>query len=399
VNQFMTTKMLRNVLITGLVVSLAGCATATVQNSARQMSGEPPLAVPVSDAVMQRNPQVFRRWDYVGGLMLLGIHEVYRRTGDERYFAYVKENMDRWVQPDGSIQGYRMEEFNIDHVNQGKLLFPLYRRTGDERYRQAAELLREQMRRHPRTSEGGFWHKQIYPQQLWLDGLYMAAPFLAQYAVEFNEPELLDDVAHQILLMTRHTRDPQTGLLYHTWDETRSMHWADPQTGLSPNFWGRAMGWYMMALVDILDFLPENHPDRPEIIRIFRDASQALTRVQDPVTGMWYQVLDIPNREPNYLETSASSMFAYAFAKGARLGYLPAEYRDIAQRAYDGIVQQYVRTDEDGMLSVHGIVEVAGLGGPRMRDGSFEYYMSEPVVANDFKGVGPFVLASLELSR
>jgi len=391
--------MLRNLLITSLILLMGACATAPAGPGPQRTSETTPLAVPVSDAVMQRNPQVFRRWDYVGGLMLLAIHEVYRRTGDERYFEYVKDNTDRWVQPDGSIETYRMEEFNIDHVNHGKVLFPLYERTGEERYRRAIELLREQMRRHPRTSEGGFWHKQIYPYQLWLDGVYMAAPFLAQYAVEFGEPELLDEVAHQVLLIARRTRDPRTGLFYHAWDETRSMGWADPQTGLSENFWGRAMGWYAMAIVDVLDFLPENHPDRPEIIRIFRDMSEALTRVQDPVTGMWYQVLDKPNREPNYLETSASSMIAYAFAKGARMGYLPEEYRQIAQRAYQGIVDEHVRTDDDGMLSIHGIVSVAGLGGPRERDGSFEYYMSEPVVKNDFKGVGPFVMASLELSR
>jgi unsaturated rhamnogalacturonyl hydrolase len=391
-------EMLRNALISGLILSQVACAAATAPTPRQPAAGQP-LAIPVSDAVMQRNPQVFRRWDYVGGLMLLGVHEVGRRTGDPRYAAYVRTNMDRWVRPDGSIEGYRMEEFNIDHVNQGKLLFPLLRETGDERYRRAIGTLREQMRRHPRTSEGGFWHKQIYPNQMWLDGLYMAAPFLAQYAAEFNEPALFDDVAHQILLIARHTRDPRTGLFYHAWDETRSMNWADRQTGLSPNFWGRAMGWYAMAIVDVLDFLPENHRDRPAILRILHDMSDALVRVQDPVTGMWYQVLDMPNRKPNYLETSASSMFAYTFAKGANRGYLPAGFREIAQRAHDGIVKQYVRTDDDGMLSVHGIVEVAGLGGPRGRDGSFEYYMSEPVVKNYFKGVGPFVLASLELSR
>jgi len=391
--------MLRNILISSVILVQGACATAGVHGTRQQAARTALLAIPVSDAVMQRNPQVFRRWDYVGGLMLLGIHEVYRRTGDERYFTYVKENTDRWVQPDGSIETYRLEEFNIDHVNHGKVLFPLYQRTGDERYRRAIELLREQMRRHPRTSEGGFWHKQVYPYQLWLDGLYMAAPFLAQYAAEFDEPELFDDVAHQVLLIARHTRDPRTGLFYHAWDETRSMGWADPQTGLSQNFWGRAMGWYAMAVVDILDFLPENHPDRPEIIRVFRAMADAVARVQDPVTGMWYQVLDMPNRQPNYHETSASSMFAYAFAKGARMGYLPPEFRDIAQRGYDGIVRMHIHTDDDGMLSVGGIVEVAGLGGRQQRDGSFEYYMSEPVVKNDFKGVGPFVLASLELSR
>jgi unsaturated rhamnogalacturonyl hydrolase len=393
--------MVRNSLIGLALLVLGGCAAAAIDNrpAAAPRAGADSYAARMSRAVMQRHPQVHHRWDYVAGLALLGIDETGLRSGDARYAAYVKENMDRWVQPDGSITGYRLEEFNIDQVNQGKLLFRLYERTRDERYRRAAELLREQMRRHPRTAEGGFWHKQVYPHQMWLDGLYMAAPFLAEYANVFGEPALHDDVAHQILLIARHTRDPRTGLYYHGWDASRSMHWADPQTGLSPNFWGRAMGWYAMAIVDVLDHLPETHPRHGAVVGVLRQLAEAVVRVQDPVSGLWYQVLDQPNREGNYHEASASSMFVYSLAKGVRQGHLGAEYAAAARRGYDGIIRDFVKPDDDGAISLHRVNEVSGLGGRQLRDGSFEYYISEPIVKNDYKGVGPFILASLELGR
>jgi unsaturated rhamnogalacturonyl hydrolase len=351
------------------------------------------------ESVMRRHPIVHEEWDYTAGLILLGVHELARKTGDPRYARYVKENMDRVVQPDGSIRTYAPEEFNLDHINQGRLLFPLYERTRDERYRKAALLLREQLRRQPRTKEGGFWHKQVYPDQMWLDGLYMAEPFYAQYATTFGEPAALDDVAHQFLLIARHTRDPRTGLMYHAWDESRSQRWANPETGLSANFWGRAVGWYAMALVDVLDYLPPDHADRGELVRILQNLADAVTKVQDPVSGLWYQVLDQPSRPKNYLEASGSSMFVYALAKGARKGWIDRKYRDVAERGYAGIIERLITVDQQGLVSLNGICQVAGLGGRQQRDGSYEYYVSEPVVANDYKGVGAFILASLELGR
>jgi unsaturated rhamnogalacturonyl hydrolase len=387
--------------LAGLLFTTMGCASAPALPSSSTSAAfdyaEP--AIRLADAVMQRNPQVHHRWDYVAGLVLQAIDDVGVATGDSRYSDYVQRNMNVWVQPDGSITGYRPAEYNIDHINQGKVLFGLMARTSDPRYRAATELLRDQMRSHPRTREGGFWHKNIYPHQMWLDGLYMAAPFLAEYASRFGEPAIHDDVTHQILLIARHTRDPRTGLYYHAWDESRGMPWADPLTGLSANFWGRAMGWYAMAIVDVLDHLPADHRDRPEIVRIFQEMAHAVANVQDPVTGLWYQVMDQPNREGNYHETSASSMFAYALAKGVRLGVLEPRYTRVAARGYESLVRTQLRTDTDRLPSLHGIVEVAGLGGPRGRDGSFEYYMSEPVVANDYKGVGPFIMAGLELAK
>lgn len=363
-----------------------------------------PWSLRFSEAVIARNPQVHTKWDYTAGVVLLAIQRVGDARHDPKLLSYVKSNMDRFIQPDGSITGYRADEFNLDQIAEGRLLFPLMAGTTDTRYRKAARLLRDQLRNHPRTSEGGFWHKQIYPQQMWLDGLYMAQPFYAQYARTFNEPSDYDDVARQFLLVARHTRDPRTGLMYHAWDATRKQPWADSATGVSRNFWGRAIGWYMVGAVETLEYLPAGHRDRAAMIRTLQDLADAVAKVQDPVTGLWWQVLDQPNRAGNYLEASASSMFTYSMARGARLGYLDPRFRKIAERGFDGLVANLVKTGADGLPSLTNVCQVAGLGGaPRkdgsLRDGSYEYYVSEPVVADDYKGVGPFIMAALELGR
>jgi unsaturated rhamnogalacturonyl hydrolase len=356
-------------------------------------------SVRMAESAMRRHPVVSTRWDYTAGLVLLAIDRLARETGDARYAKYVQENMDRFIAPDGSIRTYDAREHNLDQINQGRLLFPLYARTHDDRYRKAALLLREQLREQPRTSEGGFWHKQIYPNQMWLDGLYMAEPFYAEFARTFGDTAAFSDVARQFLLAARHTRDARTGLFYHAWDAARQQPWADSSTGQSPNFWGRAVGWYLMAAVDVLDDLPATHPDRAALVAVLRDLADAVAKVQDPVTGLWYQVLDQPSRAGNYLEASASSMFVYALAKGVRLGVLDPRFRGVAERGFAGLVTHMVTRDADGMVSLQGICQVAGLGGKARRDGSFAYYVSEPVVANDHKGVGAFILASLELGR
>lgn len=371
---------------------------------ARRSSDGRPWSVRTVESVMRRNPQAHRRWDYTGGVILSAIERVGLARRDSAMLGYVKRNTDRWVKPDGSIETYELEEYNIDEIAQGQVLFGLYERSRDERYRKAADLLRQQLRTHPRTAEGGFWHKKIYPQQMWLDGLYMGQPFFARYAKTFNEPQAFDDIARQFTLVTRHTRDPRTGLMYHGWDAAKQQPWADKQTGLSRNFWGRAMGWYLLGAVETLDHFPTDHPDRAGIVKTVRDAAEALARVQDPVTGLWWNVLDEPNREGNYLEASASSMIAYSLAKAARLGYIDPAYRQVAERGYNGILSNLVRENPDGTVSLINVVQVSGLGGnPRRdgsyRDGSYEYYVSEPVVSDDYKGVGPFILASLELGR
>lgn len=359
-----------------------------------------PWSVRVAQSVMRLSPRaVLDKWDYTAGLMLVALHRVGVATHDPAYDAYVKRSVDALVQPDGRIAGYDGSEFNLDQINEGRALFPLIDATNDARYTKAADPLREQLRDQPRTSEGGFWHKKIYPQQMWLDGLYMAEPFYAEYALRHGDTTALNDVTHQFLLVARHLRDPKTGLYYHAWDAAHTQPWADSATGLSQIFWGRAVGWYLMAAIDVLDYLPKTHHDRPELVRVVQQLAAAVARVQDPLTGVWWQVLDQPDRARNYLEASASAMFTYAFAKGARLGYLDPEYRALANRAFDGMLAQFVTVKPDGLVSIGGICKVAGLGGNPPRDGSYAYYVSEPVVADDYKGVGAFVLAAVELGR
>ena len=376
-------------------------------SAARAAAGALPWSVRFSRAVMTRNPVNHRRWDYTAGVVLGAIERVGRAQGDSAMLRYVQSSMDRFVKADGTIEGYDVAEYNIDAISQGRELFPLAQRTRDARYRLTAGRLREQLRTQPRTSEGGFWHKQIYPEQMWLDGLYMGGPFYAQYAARFAAPaerdSIFDDVAKQFLLVARHTRDPRTDLMYHAWDAARRQPWADTATGLSRNFWARAMGWYVVAVVETLDDLPANHPARGAIIRTLQDAASGIARVQDPLTGMWWDVLDAPNRDGNYLESSASAMFVYALAKGARMGYLASSYRDVATRGFDGMVANVVREASYG-ASLVNICQVSGLGGAlrkdgSYRDGTFAYYVSEPVVTDDYKGVGPFILAALELQR
>jgi unsaturated rhamnogalacturonyl hydrolase len=337
------------------------------------------------------------RWNYEQGVLLKGIEGVWLDTADGNYFRYIQHITDRFINDDGTIRTYRPEEYNIDTVLPGRNLLLLYKVTGQEKYRKAAELLREQLKTHPRTSEGGFWHKKIYPSQMWLDGLYMGEPFYAEYAATFHEDADFDDIAKQFVLMETHARDTKTGLLYHGWDESKKQRWADPQTGHSPNFWGRALGWYAMALVDTLDYFPKDHQKRAELLAILKRLAVAIEKYQEPKSGLWYEVLDKGQEKGNYPEASASCMFVYALAKAVRQGYLPASYFKVAQKGYEGIKSQFVETTPEGQVNLKGTVSVAGLGGNPYRDGSYEYYLSEKVVTNDPKGVGAFLMAANEM--
>ncbi len=353
----------------------------------------------MADSVMRREPRLSERWRYESGVVLSGIERLWQKCQGSRCWEYLKDNMDAFIAPGGSIRTYRLDEYNLDQIDQGKLLFPLFSATQDERYKRAAFLLRDQLKTHPRTSEGGFWHKQIYPHQMWLDGIYMASPFYAEFGKTFGEPSAFDDVAHQIILIEQHTRDPKMGLLYHGWDESKTQRWANLETGCSPHFWGRAMGWYAMALVDVLDHFPSEHPQRPAILTILQRLADAIVNVQDDATGLWYQILNLPAKSGNYLESSASCMFVCALAKGARQGFIAAKYLDAAKKGYAGIIEQFVEVDAQGLVNLNGICSVAGLGGNPYRDGSYEYYVSEPVVTNDHKGIGAFLLASAEIEQ
>ena len=356
-----------------------------------------PWSQRMANSVMQRHPILSRKWQYESGVVLLGVKKVWQETGEQKYYDYVRRNIEAFVDADGDIHTYRLEEYNLDQINEGKLLFFLYEATSDERYKKAAHLLRKQLHTHPRTSADGFWHKKIYPHQMWLDGIYMASPFLAEYAKCFAEPEIWDDVVHQITLIEKHTRDPSTGLLFHGWDESRSQRWSDPETGHSPHFWGRAIGWYVMAIADVLDHMPQDQPGRETIIEIFQRTMVAVALARDPASGVWYQVLDQGDRPGNYLEASASCMFVYALAKGIRNGYLGEQFWSVARKAYEGILAQFVTVNDQKLVSIDGVCAVAGLGGEPYRDGSFEYYVGEPVTPNEYKGVGSFIMASVEM--
>ena len=384
------------ILIAVIAIGLLNCGSSIHKNNQS-------WSTRMADSEMKRNPEPwmidFRqtpKWEYTQGLVLKAILHVWQATGDEKYFHYVKAYYDQFVDSAGNIMLYELEEYNIDRINPGKPLFTLYQKTGDEKFKKAIFLLRKQMQTHPRTSERGFWHKNIYPHQMWLDGLYMAAPFLAEFAKTFNELALFDDVANQFILMEQHARDEKSGLLYHGWDESRQQRWANSETGQSPNFWGRAMGWYSMALVDVLDFLPGDHPKRSEIIAILQRLATAIANFQDAETGLWYQVVDKAGKEGNYLESSASSMFVYALTKAANKGYIDSKFLAVAKKGYEGILKNFIEVDQDGSIQIHQACSVAGLGGEPYRDGSFEYYISEKIRSNDPKAVGPFILASLE---
>ncbi|HEY3039867.1 MAG TPA: DUF4350 domain-containing protein [Pyrinomonadaceae bacterium] len=363
-----------------------------------------PLSERMAATVMTRwtgswetDPGKAEKWSYEQGVVLKGIESVWYNTADGRYFKYIQQSIDRFVNDDGTIKTYKLDDYNIDNVLNGRILLLLYKVTGQDKYRKAAALLREQLKTQPRTAEGGFWHKKIYPSQMWLDGLYMGEPFYAEYAATFHEDADFDDIARQFTLMELHARDARTGLLYHGWDESKKQRWANPQTGTSPNFWGRAMGWYAMALVDTLEYFPKDHPKRNSLIASLKRLALAIDNYQDRNSGLWYQVLDKAGAPGNYLEASASCMFVYALARGVREGYLPPSYLAIARKGYQGITKQFIETKATGQVAFKGTVSVAGLGGNPYRDGSYGYYLSEKVVTNDPKGLGAFLLASSEM--
>ncbi|MDH6252522.1 unsaturated rhamnogalacturonyl hydrolase [Chryseobacterium sp. H1D6B] len=343
------------------------------------------------------------KWSYPSGLVLKGAEELYKKTNKKEYYSYISNFADTMINEDGSIKTYDLDKYNLDMLNCGNVLLYLYPIEKKEKYLKALQLLRSQISGQPKTSEGGFWHKKVYPSQMWLDGLYMGEPFYAHYTREFSKGKdarkAYDEIVLQFDLIQKHLLDKKTGLLYHGWDESRQQAWADKQTGLSPNFWSRAMGWYGMAVVDVLEYLPQDHPGRTRLISYLKSYADALIKVQDEKTGLWYQVLDKGGEKGNYLEATGSSMFVYTFAKAVRKGYLPAAYKSYAKKGYDGIIKNLISVDENGVVNLNQCCAVAGLGGTPYRSGSYEYYVNEEIRSNDPKGTGPFILASLELEQ
>ena len=337
-------------------------------------------------------------WNYMDGCMINAILELYHITQKEEYLDFADRFIDYFVEEDGSIHSYDPKEHNLDNVNAGKTLFDLYDLTGKEKYRRAIDLVYSQLKTQPRTSTGNFWHKEIYPNQIWLDGLYMAQPFYMQYEVTYNNSTNCKDCYQQFVNVYNLMRDLRNGLYYHAYDDSRTSFWCDKVTGLSDNFWLRALGWYAMALIDTMEVMPEETlgSEKKEMNRIYKELIDSMLPYQDEETGMWYQVVNRGGIHPNYLETSGSAIFAYAIMKSVRLGFLNGSYFAYGKKAFEGICRTYL-SEENGELQLGGICLVAGLGNKEMREGSFDYYMREPIVKNEAKGVAPLILAYIEL--
>lgn len=383
------------------VLMLLPCAM-----KAQRVSADQPWSVRMSESEMIRCPESWQldfqpklKWDYCHGLELQAMLDVYDRYGDEKFYKYALAYADTMVNVDGSIKKYKLEEYSLDRVNSGKFIFRIYEQTKDVKYKKALDLMRSQFDGHPRNADGGFWHKKVYPNQVWLDGIYMGAPFYAEYAFRNNQVEVYPDVVNQFLMAARHTYDPKNGLYRHACDVSRKERWADPVTGQSQHCWGRALGWYAMAFVDALEFIPEHEAGRDSMLVILNNVATQIKRLQDAKTGLWYQVLDKSGEPGNYLESSCSAMFVYSLFKGVRKGYIDKSYLQVAIKGYEGILKHFIEVDENGLVSITQACAVAGLGGKNYRMGDYTYYINETIRANDAKAVGPFIMASLEYER
>ncbi len=338
------------------------------------------------------------RWNYIDGCMITALLRMYEITGIRKYLDFSDRFVSAFVNEDGTVGTYSVDEYNLDNVRPACNLFTLYDLTGKEKYRKAMDTVRSQLDTMPRTNEGNFWHKKIYPYQVWLDGMYMAQPFYVEYEKRFNKMSGCIDSYKQFQNVRRLMRDEETGLYYHGYDESREMYWADKETGCSPNFWLRATGWFMASLVDTAEAMGEQLYNEYRTLQdMLKELADSLLKYMDKESHMFYQVIDKKDAQGNYLETSGSALIAYALLKGVRLGYLPKRYADIAEEIFYGITDRYLSKNEDGTPKLGGICLVAGLGGEQHRDGSLEYYFSEPVVENDAKGTAPLLLAYTEL--
>ncbi|MDR6160121.1 unsaturated rhamnogalacturonyl hydrolase [Chryseobacterium sp. SLBN-27] len=394
------------------------CAQKALHNSAEEKTitakEKIPVDLPWSQRIllseMKRFPKAWMldynktpKWSYPTAIVLEGAERIFEQTGNKEYYQYISTFGETMIKEDGSIVSYDISKYNIDMLNCGNVLLYLYQKEKKDKYLKALQTLRSQIDGQPRTSEGGFWHKKIYPNQMWLDGLYMGEPFYAHYTRVFTKgadaEKAYDDIVNQFDLIQKHLLDQKTGLLYHAWDESKEQRWADKKTGLSPNFWSRAMGWYGMAMVDVLDYLPQNHPGRARMLAYLKSYSDAVIKVQDRETGLWYQVLDKGGEKGNYLEATGSSMFVYTMKKAVNKKYLPKSYEAYAKKGYNGIIKHLITVDENGMVNLNRCCAVAGLGGNPYRSGSYEYYINEEIRSNDPKGTGPFILASLEFEK
>lgn len=392
--------MKKTMIALAAIAALASCSSR-IDPLSEQMVRSQMSRCP--DATWLDYAQGRLKWGYTPGLELKAFLDAYDTYGGDDIYDYVHAWYDAAVNEDGSIKTYSVDKYNVDLICPGRSLFYFYDKTGEEKYRKAIDLIKTQVDGQPRTSEGAFWHKQIYPHQIWLDGVYMAEPFYAEYASRYlsgkEQTEAFKEIVNEFVIAEKHTYDPETKLYRHAWDESKSMFWCNPETGQSQHCWGRALGWYCMAIVEVLDYLPANFEGRETLVAILNKICAELPKWADKESGVWYQVLDQPGREGNYLEATCSAMFSYTFLKGVRLGYLDASLEGYAKQLYENVVKTFITTDNQGRISIEKCCSVGGLGGSSNRMGDYAYYLSEPIRPNDSKGVGPFIWASLEMEK
>lgn len=396
---------MKNTTLKSIIIAFTICFAMQLNAQNKKIAKSLKWSEKMASTIMSQHKESYMidnatspKWDYVHGLVLTSFEELNKQFPKKVYQDYIKNYVDNLVQNDGSIATYKIDSYNIDMIVAGRLLFNLYESTKETKYLTALQTLKKQIEEQPRTISGGFWHKKIYPNQMWLDGLYMGEPFYAQYTKTFENGKNFDDIAKQFELIEKNDKDPKTKLLYHAWDESKQMAWANKTTGTSPNFWSRSLGWYAMALVDVLDYFPKEHPKYNQLVNYLNELANAITPFQHK-TGLWYQVTDKGALKGNYLEGSGTAMFVYALAKGVNKGYLPKKYKKKALKGFNGITKHLIKTNENGEIIITQVCAVAGLGGNPYRDGSFEYYINEKKKDNDPKATGPFILAALELNK
>ncbi|MDE7094922.1 MAG: glycoside hydrolase family 88 protein [Anaeroplasmataceae bacterium] len=337
-------------------------------------------------------------WNYIDGCMLSSVLELYRVRNDKRYLNFVIKYTDFFVRNDGTIKTYEPTNYSLDDLSESRILFDLWEFTKDKKYLKAIQYSYTQIETNPRTYEGNFWHKPRHPNQVWLDGLFMAQVFYMRYETQLNHLKNYSDIRKQYELVRFHMFNEKTKLYYHGYDASKEAFWCDKKTGLSKSHWLRAMGWYIISLIEILSIMDNTHKDFEFYKALFIEAIDGILLYQDKETKLFYQVIDQMNRKGNYLETSGSSMVAYALLKGSRIGILNKQYQEKGLEIFHGICRKYL-TIKDDKINLGGICLLAGLGNALFRDGSFEYYISEPIVENDAKGVGPFLMAYIESLR
>ena len=356
------------------------------------------LAQRYADGMMARNHTLHEKWHYENGCFLKGLASLYEKTGNKEYFDFIVRIMDMFINEKGQIATYKIEDYNLDQINQGKMLLYLYKKTGQERYKSAAYKLMIQLRNHPRTAEGIFFHKKMYPSQVWLDGLYMASPFWAEFIRDFEYTKVYDEVIRQFTGAYKNTLDVKSGLLKHAWDESKTQVWSNPITGQSEHTWSRALGWYMMALVDTLEIIPENEKSRQYLLDILNVLADRIFDYCDEKFNCWYQVVECVGREGNYLEASGSIMIISSLAKAVNRGYIDNAYKEKIKKSYDGFLNHFISEDENGYMDINYICSCAGLGSDPYRTGGYSYYIGEGISSNDYKCMGAFIDADIEIS-